>query len=141
MDPSERVVPGDAKGIPLGLEPVQDLHAAVTQENEDVHAACWQTSPHGDPVHVRLCAAIIVRLKRGPPRGHVYCIAIRRLIRCCVALPRVARRVQEDTKVPLSLRMDRELYEWLVKKRDSGRFYNLTHAIEEGVRALQRQEK
>lgn len=51
------------------------------------------------------------------------------------------RGAKDETKVPLSLRMDRELYEWLVKKRDSGRFYNLTHAIEEGVRALQKQEK
>lgn len=71
-----------------------------------------------------------------------YCNAIRRLIRCCVALPYVVKRVAKDeTKVPLSLRMDRELYDWLVKKRDAGRFYNLTHAIEEAVRALQKQEK
>lgn len=48
---------------------------------------------------------------------------------------------KDETKVPLSLRMDPELYAWLVKKRDAGRFYNLTHAIEEAIRALQKQEK
>ena len=52
----------------------------------------------------------------------------------------VKRGAKDETKVPLSLRMDRDLYEWLVKKRDAGRFYNITHAIEEAVRALQRQE-
>ncbi|MFA5860100.1 MAG: hypothetical protein WDA16_00250 [Candidatus Thermoplasmatota archaeon] len=46
-----------------------------------------------------------------------------------------------DIKVPVSLRIDRGLYDWLAKKRDSGRYYNLTHAFEEAIRALQKQEK
>lgn len=45
------------------------------------------------------------------------------------------------TKVPMSLRIDHDLYDWLVKRKDSGRFYNMTHAVEEAIRALQKQEK
>lgn len=57
----------------------------------------------------------------------------------CDTMPVRAKR--DETKVPMSLRIDRDLYEYLVKKRDTGRFYNLTHAVEEAIRALQKQEK
>lgn len=57
-------------------------------------------------------------------------------------MPRKASKAEAgETKVPVSMRIDRGLYEWLTKKRDSGRFYNMTHAFEEAIRALQKQEK
>lgn len=141
MHPREGIVARKAARPPLVLEAVEHGEAAVAQEDEDRDASGRPAVLGGDPVDLGLFPWRIMTVDDGAQTHHAYCIAIRRLIRCCVALPRVARRVQEDTKVPLSLRMDRELYEWLVKKRDSGRFYNLTHAIEESVRALQRQEK
>lgn len=51
------------------------------------------------------------------------------------------RAKRDETKVPMSLRIDRDLHEYLVKQRDSGRYYNLTHAVEEAIRALQKQQK
>lgn len=52
-----------------------------------------------------------------------------------------ARAKREVTKIPVSVRIDSALYEWLAKQRDSGRYYNLTHAVEEAIRALQKQQK
>jgi len=67
VDPRERVVPRDRDRIPLSLEPIQDLHATVTQERENIHAACRQPSPYRNPINLGTVRVAIVCLQRRTP--------------------------------------------------------------------------